>query len=439
MCFLPKWLASVAFLRKFADGGTAVTALHSIVGLLGLTTLAWLMSEQRRALDWRVPLVGIVAQLLLAALLLKVPASRYIFSGLNDMVLALQEATEVGTSFLFGYLGGGPLPFEETRTGGSLILAFRSLPLVIVVSALTALFTYWRVLPMIVRAASWLLERTLGVGGAVGLAAAANIFLGMVEAPLVVRAYLGQLSRSELFVVMCTGMATISGTMLLLYASVLGDVIPDAIGHLLTASLISAPAAIMVARIMVPSAGPPTAGTLMQPMRANSTMDAITEGTQSGLRVFLNIVAMLLVLVALVHLANAFLGLLPGLGGTSVSLERVLGWLMAPVAWLMGIPWADALTAGSLLGTKTILTEFLAYLQLVDLPVDALGERSRLIMTYALCGFANFGSLGIMIGGLATLVPERRAEIVGLGIKSIIGGTLATCLTGTVVGLLHLW
>jgi CNT family concentrative nucleoside transporter len=337
---------------------------------------------------------------------------------------------------VFGYLGGGPLPFEETTLGGSLVLAFRSLPLVIVVSALTSLLTYWRVLPLIVRGFSSIFERTFRVGGAVALSTAANIFLGRVEAPLFIRGYLRQLSRGELFMVMCTGMASIAGTVFFLYVTILGPVIPDAAGQLLTASIMSAPASIMIAWLMVPPEGKPTAGNLSPAtLQATSAMDAITQGTERGLTLYLNIVAMLIVLVALVQLANSALGLLPGVGGAPLTLERMLGWVMAPVVWLMGVPWSEAPAAGSLMGIKTVLNEFLAYLELAKIDAD-LSERTRLIMTYALCGMANFGSLGIMIGGLTAMVPERRQEIVALGMKSIVGGTLATCCTGAGVGMI---
>ena len=415
-----------------------MTILHSGLGLVVFTAVAWLVSENRGAATWRVPVAGIGLQLGLAVLLLRVAPVRELFVGLNDAVLALQAATEAGTSFVFGYLGGGPLPFEQTVAGASLVFAFRSLPLVIVVSALTALLSYWRVLPLVVKGCALVLQRTLGVGGAVGLSAAANVFVGMVEAPLFIRSYLNQLSRGELFMVMCTGMATIAGTVLLLYVSVLGAVLPDAAGHLITASIISAPAAIMIAWLMVPPEPAATAADLdAGPFPASSSMDAIAQGTERGLALYLNIIAMLLVLVALVHLANALLGVLPAPGGEPLTLERMLGWLMAPVVWLMGVPWREAATGGSLMGIKTILNEFLAYIRLAELPAGALGPRSTLIMSYALCGMANFGSVGIMLGGLTTLIPERRQELIGLSLKSIVGGTLATCCTGAAVGIIY--
>jgi len=340
---------------------------------------------------------------------------------------------------VFGYLGGGPLPFEVTQPGASFVLAFRALPLILVVSALSALLFYWRVLPVIVRALSWLLQRSLGVGGAVGLGAAANVFVGMVEAPLLIRPFMARLSRGELFAVMTCGMATIAGTVLALYAAILGPVLPDALGHLLIASILSAPPAITVARLMVPDPAPPTpAGLDAEACRAgaSSAMDAVTRGSLDGVKLLINVTAMLIVLVALVHLCNQLLALLPQVAGAELTLQRAFGWAFAPLAWLMGLPWGEAVTGGALIGTKTVLNELIAYLDLAALPDGALTPRSRLILTYALCGFANFASLGIMIGGLATLVPERRGEVVALGLKSLVAGTLATCMTGAVVGLL---
>ena len=411
---------------------------QGIIGLICLIAIAWLISENRRSVRWQVPLAGLALQLIIAALMLKLPQSRAVFSVMNDGVVALQAATEAGSSFVFGYLGGGPLPFEETPAGSSLVFAFRSLPLLIVMSALTALLNYWRVLPFVVNTLSALLQRTLGVGGAVALSAAANVFVGMVEAPLLIRNYLLQLSRAELFMVMACGMATIAGTVLVLFTTLLTPVIDDAFGHLLTASIISAPAAIMFAWIMVPLTGGATETRRMgmSHSEASSAMDAITRGTERGLALFLNIVAMLIVLVALVQLLNAVLSVLPDVLGAQLSLQRILGWIFAPVAWTLGIPWTEAVTAGSLLGIKTALNEFLAYLALSELPAGTLSERSYLITSYSLCGMANFGSLGIMIGGFNVLVPERRKEVVSLGMKSIVAGTLATCSTGAIVGLI---
>jgi CNT family concentrative nucleoside transporter len=306
-------------------------------------------------------------------------------------------------------------------------------------SVLTTLLFHWRILPPIVRGFSWLLERTMGVGGAVGLSTAANIFLGMVEAPLFIKPYLARLTRGELFMVMTGGMAGIAGTVFVLYATILKAVIPDVAGHILVASIVSAPGALLISMLMVPDK-PGTAtdmGGVEVGTVADSTMDAIVRGTAAGLELLLNIVAMLIVLVALVALANAALSLLPDVGGAAITLQRLLGLVMAPVCWLMGIPWDQAVTAGSLMGIKTVLNELIAYLELARLPADALDARSRLILLYAMCGFANFGSLGIMIAGLTVMAPERRADIVSLGPKTIVSGTLTTCLMGAIVGVLN--
>jgi concentrative nucleoside transporter, CNT family len=308
-----------------------------------------------------------------------------------------------------------------------------------VMSVLTTLLFYWGILPPVVRGFSWALERTLKVGGAVGLSTAANIFLGMVEAPLFIRPYLARLTRSELFIVMTGGMAGIAGTVLVLYATLLGSVIPNAAAHFVIASVMGAPAAILVSLIMVPeTSAQRTGGEKLEEVKvASSSMDAIVRGTATGLELLLNICAMLIVLVALVHLANAIIaGLLPEVAGAPITLQRLLGYVMAPVCWLLGIPWSEAPTAGALMGIKTILNELIAYVELSKLPPEALDARSRLIMLYAMCGFANFGSLGIMIAGLSTMAPERREDVLSLGLKSIVSGTIATCVMGAMVGVL---
>jgi CNT family concentrative nucleoside transporter len=412
--------------------------LQSAFGIVALLAIAWALGENRRAVSLRQAAIGLAVTLVTAVILIKLPIVAKAFSAINDAVGAIAAATRAGTSFVFGYVGGGALPYDLKAPGADFILAFQALPIVLVMSVLTTLLFYWRVLPPIVRGMAWLLERTLGVGGAVGLSTAANIFLGMVEAPLFVRPYLAKMTRSELFLVMTGGMAGIAGTVLVLYATLLAPLIPDAAAHFVIASVLGAPAAILVSLIMVPETKDQrTGGALDDPeMQVHGTMDAIVKGTTAGLELLLNIVAMLIVLVALVHLANSILGLLPDVGGASISLQRMLGYVMAPVCWLMGLPWPQAVTAGSLMGTKTILNELIAYVDLSKLAPDALDPRSKLIMLYAMCGFANFGSLGIMIAGLGTMVPERRDEINSLGVKSIVSGTLTTCLMGAIVGVL---
>jgi CNT family concentrative nucleoside transporter len=416
--------------------GTPVPPLlQGILGVVVLLAFAWALSEDRRRFPWRIVTAGLALALALAAALLKVPAFKDVFAALNQLLGALERATQAGTSFVFGYLGGGPLPFAETAAGASFVLAFRALPLVLVVSALSSLLFYWRVLPLVVKGVSRVLQKTLGIGGALGVSAAADVFVGMVEAPLFVRPYLKNMTRSELFSVMSCGMATIAGTVMVLYASLLGPVIPDAMGHILSASLIGVVAGLVVAAVMVPPQPGATAGDIVPPQDARGAMDAVTQGTLAGVQLLANIIAMLIVLVALVSLANMALGLLPEWGGRPVTLQRLLGIIMAPVVWLAGIPWSEAEAAGGLMGTKTILNELIAYLDLAGLAPGTLSERSRVIMLYALCGFANLGSLGILIGGLGTMVPERRSEIVALGMKSIASGTLATLVTAAIVGL----
>ncbi|ABD07925.1 Na+ dependent nucleoside transporter [Rhodopseudomonas palustris HaA2] len=412
--------------------------LQSAFGIVALLMLAWAFGEHRDRVSLRRIVVGLAVTLGTAALMLKLPGAAHAFGVINEAVGVIGAATRAGTSFAFGYLGGGTAPFDIKAPGAEFILAFQALPVVLVMSVLTTLLFYWKILPPIVHGMSWLLERTLGVGGAVGLSTAANVFLGMVEAPLFIRPYLAQLTRSELFLVMTGGMAGIAGTVLVLYATLLAPHLPDAAAHFVIASVLGAPAAILVSLIMVPETEPrATGGALADPERiAVSSMDAVVKGTAAGLELLLNIVAMLIVLVALVYLANAVLGLLPDLGGAPISLQRMLGYAMAPVCWLLGLPWPQAVTAGSLMGIKTVLNELIAYVELSKLAPDALDPRSRLIMLYAMCGFANFGSLGIMLGGLTAMAPQRRAEIASLGLKSIVSGTLTTCLMGAVVGVM---
>jgi CNT family concentrative nucleoside transporter len=413
--------------------------LQSAFGIVALLGMAWLCGEHRSKVSWRKAAIGLAATIATAIILLKLPVVTRAFGVINDAVSTIAAASRAGTSFVFGYLGGGALPFDLKAPGADFVLALQALPVVLVISVLTTLLFYWRILPPIVRGVAWVLERTLGIGGAVGLSTAANIFLGMVEAPLFIRPYIAQLTRSELFVVMTGGMAGIAGTVLVLYATFMAPLLPDASAHFVIASVLSAPAAILVSLIMVPETEDRrTGGSLAEAASpATSTMDAIVKGTTAGIELLVNIVALLLVFVALMYLINAMLMLLPAFDGTPLTGQRLMGYAMAPICWLMGLPWQQAVTAGSLMGVKTILNELIAYVQLTQLDANALDPRSRLIMLYALCGFANFASLGIMIGGLGTMAPDRRDEINALGLKSILSGTLTTCLMGAIVGVLH--
>lgn len=408
---------------------------QSIIGLAAFILIAIALSENRKKISYQFIGIALAIQLVIGFVFLKSQVIRQAFLFLNKAVLAVETATGDGTAVLFSYLGGGPLPFKEPYPGAAFIFAFKALPIILVMSALSALFFYWGIMPAIVRFFSFLLRKTLKTGGAEGIGVSANIFVGMVEAPLLIKPYLSSMTRSELFTIMTCGMATIAGTVMVLYASILGSSIPGILGHIITASIISAPAAILVSKIMIPESEPLTDGSIAKDQGYSSSMDAVTKGTVHGVELLINIVAMMIVLIALVSLVNIVLGLFPAIAGDAITLQRILGWVMAPVSWLMGISWSDALVTGSLMGTKTILNEFIAFLNLSNLPEGALSERSRIIISYAMCGFANPGSLGIMIGGMGAMAPERRDEIVSLGIRSVVAGTIATCMTGAVAGL----
>jgi CNT family concentrative nucleoside transporter len=410
--------------------------LHGVCGLLGLLIVAWALSENRWRVPWRVVFAGVALQIALALLFIKFPPATKIFLLLNDGVTALQKATDAGTSLVFGYLGGGLAPFIETHPEASFILAFRAFPLVLVISAIASLLLYWGALQRIVGALAFALARTLGIGGALALGGAVHVFVGMVEAPLLVRPYLKTMSRGELFALMSCGMAGIAGTMMVVYAALLGPVIPDALGQILIASIISTPAALAVAALMVPFVPDPQGtGELSLSDPPQSAMEAIARGTTDGVSIVATIIAMLIVLVALVSLVNLALGVLPHTG-EPITLQQIFAYLFWPLLWLIGIPCNEVSTASLLMGTKTVLNEFVAYLNLSHLPADALSPRSRVMMTYALCGFANFGSLGILVGGMTAMAPERKDDITSLGPRSIVSGTLATLMSASVVGMI---
>ena len=408
--------------------------MQALVGIFVLLGVAWLLGERRREVRLGQTGMGLALQLGLAFLLLNVDAVSQALLGLRHVVDAMGAATDAGTSLVLGFLGGAPVPFElaEGRSFGP-IFGFRILPQIMVFSVVFALLWHWRVLQHFIRAFAWALGKTLGLGGAAGTAAASSVFLGLAEAPLLIRAYLRHLSRSEFFVVIVCCMSTVAGSIMSAYAAVLAPVVDGALGHVLVASVINVLGAVTVARVMVPEQAGATAGDLVDALRYESAMDAVSRATLDGLRLVANVAAMVIVLVALVALVNYVLGNFEVLGAP-LALERVTGWVLAPVAWLMGVPWREAAQAGALLGTKVIVNEFIAYLAFAQTG-DALSAPTRLILTYALCGFANFGSLGILIGGMGTLVPERRAELLELGPKALVAGTLVSCLTGAIAGL----
>ena len=411
--------------------------MQAILGIAFLMAAAWAASEARSDVRWRPVLVGLALQFGLALVLLRIPAVGQGLLVLNGVIYAVEAATAAGAGFVFGFLGGGEPPFEITDPSAMYIFAFRVLPQIMVFSVLVAILWYWRVLPAIVRGFGAVLRRLMDVGGAVGTAGASSVFLGMVETPLVIRGYLQNLTRSELFTVMTCGMSTVAGSIMVLYASMLTDVVPGALGHILIASVINVVGAVYVSRMMIPPTEETDTAQVADELAYGSLMDAITRGTADGLRLAANVAAMVIVLVSLVALVNYVLSGIV-VAEAPLTLERMMGWLFAPVAWLIGIPWQEATVAGSLLGTKLILNELLAYIQLGGLADGALSADSELVMTYALCGFANFGSLGILLGGLNTLVPERRSEVLAIAPRSLVSGTIVTCNTGAVVALVTL-
>ena len=414
---------------------------RGLLGIALMVLLAWAISEDRSARPtWRWIAGALALQAGLALLIVRVPFVWDAVTLANEAVAAIERATLDGSSYMFGYLGGAPLPFDLAQGAEApVIIAFQILPLVIVFSALAALLWHWGVLRWLVDGLSFLLRRTLRVSGVVGLSGGANMFLGVVESPLVVRAYFARMSRADLFQVMVLAMATISGAILILYATTLSRTVPDAVGHMISASLISLPAALLIAKLMVPGEASaegegPDAGS--QGLKFESSIDAIIKGTMDGMQLFLAVIAVIIVVFALVSLADQLLALLPMVDGEPLSLKRAFGWLFSPLMWLIGVPWAEAQAAGSLMGTKAILNEYVAYLELAALPPSTFAPRSLLIVTYALCGVANLASIGLLVSTIGTLCPERRAEVAGLGVRSWIAGNMASAMTGAWIGLI---
>ena len=402
--------------------------LQSIFGILSILLIAYLFSETKKAIVFKSILIALAIHLILAIMFLNLPIFKDFFMMLNKLVLVLETATTAGTSFVFGYLGGGAAPFEVTNQSSMFILTFKALPLVLIMSVISYLLYYYRILPFIVKIFSFLLEKTLKIRGATGVSVAANAFVGMVEAPLLIKPYIKDMTRGELFSVMVAGMSTIAGSVMLLYAAIIGSTIPNAMGHILIASVLNVISSLIISMIMIPHNSDKQQNKITFPKMADSPMDAIIKGTSDGVKLLVNIIAILIVFIALVNLINQII--------QPLSLQGILGVIMAPLAFLMGIPISEIMTAGSLMGTKVILNSLIAYIDLLNLPADALQETSELIMIYAMCGFANIGSLGIMVGGMTTIAPEKRSEIISLGMKSVFAGLLATSFTAAVVGLM---
>ncbi|OFW76802.1 MAG: nucleoside:proton symporter [Alphaproteobacteria bacterium RIFCSPLOWO2_01_FULL_45_8] len=407
--------------------------LQALFGILIFVSFCWFISENKKQVNYKRTFVGLLIQTAVAAVILHVPFARLFVGYITDGIVALKNATLEGTSFVFGFLGGGVAPFDVK--GSTFVFAFQTLPMVIVISALSMLLFHWKILPWIVKGISWMMKKSMGIGGALGVCSAAKMFLDQTTAPLLIRPYLKNMSRSEIFTIMCMGFATTSALIIGLYAMILETIVPHAMVHLVTASIISVPAAITLSRIVVPSSVS-TEGSLVVPYEFSGSMDAVSKGTADGVRLFINIIAMLIVFVALVSLCNRIFGLFPDFMGEPITLQRLLGVVMSPVAWLMGISWKEATVAGSLLGIKTILNEFYAFTQFAKIGTEELSVHTRTVMAYALCGFANISSIGIMIGGLGSIVPEKRQDILSLSFKALIVGTLSSCLSGTIVGIL---
>ena len=411
---------------------------QSLIGLTLIIGVCWALSEDRKRFPWKLALGAVALQAVLVLALFGVPALRAGLAGVGQAVDGLANSTQAGVAFVFGFLAGTPnQPYELTNPGAMFIFAFRVLPVILVVCALAALLWHWRILRWVTQGFGFIFEKTMGLRGPPALATAATVFMGQVEGPIFIRSYLAGLSRSELFLLIAVGMSCVSGSTMVAYATILKDVLPNAAAHVLTASIISAPAGVMLARILVPRNPAEELPQDLDPGAAKtyeSSIDAMIKGTSDGLQIVLNIAATLIVFVALVAMINGVLGMFPPVAGAPMSVERGLGVIFAPLAWSIGIPWKDAPTAGSLLGVKLVLTEFTAFIKMGAIPVTELADRSRVIMTYALCGFANIASVGMNVAGYSVLVPERRSEVIGMVWKAMFAGFLATCVTAAVVG-----
>lgn len=413
--------------------------LQILIGFVGLVCIAIPFSQNRTSINYRYIFVAIIFQIILAFALLKIPFIVQIFAYLSDGVSSLQAATQEGAEFVFGYLSNSSnSPFEASGAGNSMIFAFQILPLIIVISSLSALLWFWNILPLIIRAVSKVFEKLFNIGGPIGLGATANIIMGQVEAPLLVRPYLSRMSEKELLILMTAGMSTVSGSIMIALVSMLQPQFPDLnlIQHLVSASILSIPAAIMYANIMIPSAEVTNFDGNSIPKVYDSSMDAITRGTRDGLDICLNVGAILIAFIALVSLLNSILGIAGGwVGITDLSLQLILGYMFFPIVWLMGIPLSETLASAELLGLKTALNEFVAYGALANIEPGVLSERSKLITLYALCGFANFSSVGILVSGISAMAPERKNDLIKVSLKALVGATLASCMTGLVIGI----
>ena len=409
--------------------------IQSLIGIVALILIAIPFSESIQKIKVKFIIYALLIQTSLAFILLEIPFISSFFDLMSMAVESLRLSAIEGSSFVFGYLGGGDAPFEVSNNQNLPIFAFTFLPMLIFLSALSALLWHWKILPFLIKLLAKLFEKPLNAKGPIGLAATANIFLGQLEAPLLIKPYLNKMNQRDLLIIMTVGMSTIAGSVMVLYITWLDDKFSGVIGHFLTASILSVPAAIMFSNILIPSAQTELKTTKEDLKMYESSMDAISVGTKDGLNMFLSVIASLIVFLSLVALADFILGIFPNVYGEPISLQRIAAFIFAPIAWLMGIPFAEIIPAGNLLGTKTIFNELIAFNDLRDLDTNILSERSQLIMLYGICGFANISSVGILLGGLSAICPDIRGTLLKIAFRALFAATLASCLTGTVVSL----
>lgn len=409
--------------------------IQSLIGIVALILIAIPFSESIQKIKVKFIIYALLIQTSLAFILLEIPFISSFFDVMSMAVESLRLSAIEGSSFVFGYLGGGEAPFEVSNNQNLPIFAFTFLPMLIFLSALSALLWHWKILPFLIKLLAKLFEKPLDAKGPIGLAATANIFLGQLEAPLLIKPYLNKMNQRDLLIIMTVGMSTIAGSVMVLYITWLDDKFTGVIGHFLTASILSVPAAIMFSNILIPSAQTELKTAKEDMNMYESSMDAISVGTKDGLNMFLSVIASLIVFLSLVALADFILGIFPNVYGEPISLQRIAALIFAPMAWFMGIPFAEIVPAGNLLGTKTIFNELIAFNDLRDLDTNILSERSQLIMLYGICGFANISSVGILLGGLSAICPDIRGTLLKIAFRALFAATLASCLTGTVVSL----
>ena len=409
---------------------------RAILGLFVITGIAWLLSENKRRFPWKIVLGATAMMYVFTLLLFGVPIIRAGLDGINNGINVLIAATREGTAFVFGPVIGDQAAWEKLVGSPGPIFIFQLLPLVIVIGSLSAILWHWGILKAITNAFALVFQRTMGMGGPTSLSVAANIFMGQTEAPLLIKPYLKVMTRSELLIVMATGFATIAGSVLVVYVTLLRDSLPAVAAHLITVSIIASPAAVALAMVMIPETEEISKSSGETDFKYHSTMDAFASGATDGIAIIWNIATMLIAALALVYIGNALLGVIPvGWTGLSqpLSLDLILGWLFAPLMYMAGVPLEEAAKAGTFVGQKTVFTEFVAFINLGGPQGAELTERTRTIVTYAICGFANFGSMGILIGGLSIMCPERRPDFLSLAWKTLFSGTLATIMASAVV------